>query len=317
MQQSLKGLVALFMKNTKATVFDIQKFSVHDGPGIRTLIFMKGCPLTCIWCSNPESQLSAPQLVFYGEKCIRANRCLEICSNNAISVKGNRLVLDKSLCNLCGKCVEACYAGAWKMFGMVVDVNYIMEEIKKDILFYKNSGGGVTFGGGEPLLYPGFISAVASRCQSEGIPVAIETCGFASWRNFEKILDNIDLVMFDIKHMDPKIHKELCGRSNQLILENLKRLSPRDDIEVIVRVPIIPGLNDSEDNINNTIRFVASLRGNIKGMELLPYHKFGENKYERLGQKYALTGLKIPSDEHMQNIKRAMEGYRLNIQIGG
>jgi len=203
------------------------------------------------------------------------------------------------------------------MFGTVVDVDYIIKEIEKDAPFYKNSGGGVTFGGGEPLLYPDFISAVASRCQSEGIPVAIETCGFAPWRNFEKILDNVDLVMFDIKHMDPKKHKEWCGRSNQLILKNLERLSQRDDIEVIVRVPIIPGLNDSEDNINSTIRFVASLGGNIKRIELLPYHKFGEDKYERLGRKYALAGLKIPSDEHMQNIKRAMEGYGLDIKIGG
>jgi len=252
-----------------------------------------------------------------GDKCIRCNKCLEVCPNNAISVKGNRLVHNKNLCKLCGKCVEVCYAGARKVFGTVVDVDYIIKEIEKDTLFYRNSGGGVTFGGGEPALWPDFISAVSAECQSEGIPVAIETCGFTSWSNFEKILDSIDLVMFDVKHMGPKIHKELCGRSNQLILNNLKRLSQRDDIKVIVRVPIIPGLNDSKDNINNTIRFVTSLRGNIKGVELLPYHKFGENKYERLGRKYALKGLGIPSDEHMQDIKRTMEGYGLNIQIGG
>jgi len=302
---------------TKATVFDIQKFSVHDGPGIRTLIFMKGCPLACIWCSNPESQPKELQLVFYGEKCIRADKCWQVCPTNAISVKDDHLVLDKRLCNLCGKCVEACYAGAWKMFGMVVDVDYVIGEIEKDALFYKNSGGGVTFGGGEPLLYPEFIDAVASRCRSAGIPVAIETCGFVPWRNFEVILDNVDLVMFDIKHMDPQKHKELCGRSNQSILKNLKRLSQRGDVEVIVRVPIIPGLNDAEDNIRKTIKFVASLKGNIKGIELLPYHKFGENKYQRLERKYSLAGLKIPGDEHMQNIKSMMDGYGLDIKIGG
>jgi len=237
------------MKNTKTTVFDIQKFSIHDGPGIRTLVFLKGCPLSCLWCCNPESQLREPQLIFYGERCIKANKCLEVCPTHAISVKDNQLVLDKNLCHLCGKCVEACYAGAWKMFGMVVDVDYIMKEIEKDALFYKNSGGGVTFGGGEPLLYPDFIGAVASRCKSEAIPVAIETCGFAPWKSFEKALDNIDLVLFDIKHMDPQRHKELCGRSNQLILRNLERLSQKGDIEVVVRMPIIPGMNDSEDNI--------------------------------------------------------------------
>jgi len=305
------------MKNIEAIVFDIQKFSVHDGPGIRTLIFMKGCPLTCTWCSNPESQSTTPELTYMGDKCIRCNKCLEVCPNHAISVEENRLVHNKDLCQLCGKCVEVCYAGARKMLGMVVGVNYIIKEIEKDILFYWNSVGGVTFGGGEPVLYPDFISAVSAECHSEDIPVAIETCGFTPWRNFKKILDNIDLVMFDVKHMDPKRHKELCGRSNQLILNNLKRLSQRNDIEVVVRVPIIPGLNDSKDNISNTIKFVASLRGNIKRVELLPYHKFGESKYERLGRKYPLKGLKIPSDEHMQNIKRTMEGYGLNIQIGG
>jgi len=305
------------MENIEAMIFDIQKFSVHDGPGIRTLIFMKGCRLTCCWCSNPESHSRLPELVSYGERCIRSNRCLEVCPTHAISVKDNRLVLDKSLCNLCGKCAEACYAGAWKMFGRVVDVDYIMKEIEKDALCYRNSGGGVTFGGGEPLLYPDFISAVVSRCQSEGINVAIETCGYVPWKNLERVLDKVDLVMFDIKHMDPEIHKQLCGQPNELILRNLKRLSKRDDIEVVVRVPIIPGLNDAEDNINNTARFVASLNDTIKRVEILPYHKFGENKYERLGRKYALKGLKIPSDEHMQDIKRTMEGYGLNIQIGG
>ena len=203
------------------------------------------------------------------------------------------------------------------MFGMVADVDYVIGEIEKDALFYKNSGGGVTFGGGEPMLYPEFIDAVASRCRSAGIPVAIETCGLVPWRNLEVILDNVDLVMFDIKHMDPRKHKELCGRSNQSILKNLERLSRRGDVEVIVRVPIIPGLNDSEDNIGKTIKFVASLKGNIRGIELLPYHKFGENKYQRLERKYSLAGLKIPSDEHMQNIKSMMDGYGLDIKIGG
>lgn len=305
------------MRNMKAIIFDIQKFSVHDGPGLRTLIFMKGCPLACIWCCNPESQSRALELVFYVERCIRSNRCLEVCPARAISVKENRLVLDKILCNLCGKCVEVCYAEAWKMFGRVVDVDYVMKEIEKDVAFYRNSGGGVTFGGGEPLLYPDFVSAVAKRCQSAGIPVAIETCGYVPWKNLERVLDNMDLVMFDIKHLDPKMHKELCGCSNQLILKNLKALSRINNTEVIVRFPIITGLNDTEDNVNSTARFVASLNGNIKRVELLPYHKFGEKKYERLGRKYTLKGLEIPSDEHMHAIESIMENYGLNVQIGG
>jgi len=303
--------------NMKATIFDIQKFNVHDGPGLRTLVFMKGCPLTCAWCSNPESQSIAPELLFYEEKCIRSNRCLEVCPTHAISQNENRLVLDKSLCNLCGECVEACYAGAWKMSGRVVDEDYILKEIERDSSFYKSSGGGVTFSGGEPLLHADFIESVANRCQIEGIPVAVETCGYVPWKNLEKVLGNVDLIMFDIKHMDPKIHKKLCGCSNLPILKNLRALSQRNNVEVIVRFPIIPGLNDTEDNVNSTARFVASLNGNIKKVEILPYHNYGENKYKRLGRKYLLKGLELPTEEHMQAIKSTMEGYGLNVQVGG
>jgi pyruvate formate lyase activating enzyme len=307
----------MFMGKEKAVIFDIQKFSVHDGPGIRTLVFFKGCLLRCLWCCNPESQLKEPQLVFYPERCIRANKCWQVCPTHAISVEGNRLILDKTACNLCGKCVEACYAGAWKIFGMEVDVDYVMKEIEKDIPFYRNSGGGVTFGGGEPLLYPDFVNAVAGCCQEEGIHTAIETCGYAPWKNFEKALDNIDLVMFDIKHIDPQRHKELCGRSNKLIRDNLKQLSRRGGVEVVVRLPVIPGLNDSEENLKDTAEFVASLDGNIKRIELLPYHRFGEKKYERLGREYVLAGLQIPDEEHMQHLKGLMEGYGVAIKVGG
>jgi pyruvate formate lyase activating enzyme len=303
--------------NLKAIIFDIQRFSIHDGPGIRTLIFMSGCSLTCLWCSNPESQSRAPKLVLTAEKCVRSDRCQQVCPTRAISVHGSRLVLDRSLCNLCGECVKTCYAGAWSILGREVDVNYIVKEIEKDALFYKNSGGGVTFGGGEPTLWPDFISAVSKECHRKGISVAIETCGHVPWKNFEEILDNVDLVMYDVKHMDPKMHEKLCGHPNELILDNLKRISKRGNMEVIIRVPIIPGLNDSEDNISSTARFVVSLNSNIKRVELLPYHKLGVKKHERLGRKYACEDVEVPSGEHMQSIKRIMENCGLNVQIGG
>ena len=305
------------MEDIKAIIFDIQKFSVHDGPGIRTLIFMKGCPMSCIWCCNPESQSGSFELAFYGEKCIRSDRCLEVCPTQAISLKGNGLDLDKNLCNLCGLCVNACYAEAWKIFGREIDVVSVMKEIEKDILYYKNSGGGVTFSGGEPTLWPNFIRAVSSECRREGIHVAIETCGLIPWDNLEQILETIDLVMFDIKHMDPNKHEKLCGCSNELILGNLKRLSRRNDINVVVRIPIIPGLNDAKDNIEDTARFVISLSGNIRGVELLPYHKYAERKYERIGRRCLLKGLKPPSEEHMQYIKQTIEEYGVSVQIGG
>jgi len=305
------------MENLKAPIFNIQRFSIHDGPGIRTLIFMKGCPLSCIWCSNPESQSAAPELVFYAEKCVQLNRCIRVCPTHAISVEGSRLVLDRSLCNLCGECVKACYTGAWSIFGKEVDVNYIMQEVEKDALFYKNSGGGVTFGGGEPLLWPSFISAVSKQCREKNIHVAIETCGHALLKSFEEILNTVDLVIYDIKHIDPKIHEKLCGLPNGLILDNLKRISKRGNTEITIRIPIIPGLNDSEDNIIGTARFVASLNSNIRKVEILPYHKLGVKKYERLVRGYACEDVEVPSNDHMQSIKRILENFELDVQIGG
>jgi len=304
------------MADSKTTVFDIQKFSVHDGPGIRTLIFLKGCPLRCLWCSNPEGQSSLPELVFYPERCKRLNRCLEVCPTHAISVKENSLLLNKDLCNLCGKCVDACYAGAWKIFGQVVDVDYVIKEIEKDVLFYRNSGGGVTFGGGEPLLWPDFINEVSQECKRKGIPVAVETCGHVPWRNFEKVLDVLDLIMYDIKHMDSVVHKKLCGAPNDLILQNIKFLS-KQKVDLIIRVPIITNINDSKHNIHETARFVASLNGSVKRVEILPYHKFGVKKYERLGRKYELTDVEIPEQEYMEEIKREMEVNGLSVKIGG
>jgi len=304
------------MGNAEAMIFDIQKFSVHDGPGIRTLIFLKGCPLRCLWCSNPESQSSLPELVFYPERCRRLNRCLEVCPTHAISVKENSLVLNKDLCTLCGKCVEACYAGAWKIFGQWVDVGYVMKEIEKDILFYRNSAGGVTFGGGEPLLWPDFVREVSQECKKKGIPVAVETCGHVPWRNFEKVIDVLDLIMYDIKHMDSAIHKKLCGVPNELILENIKSLSKRK-VDIIIRVPIIPNINDSNYNIHDTAGFVASLNGSVKRVEILPYHKFGEKKYGRLGREYELTDVEVPEQQYMEEIKTEMEVNGLTVKIGG
>jgi pyruvate formate lyase activating enzyme len=201
--------------------------------------------------------------------------------------------------------------------GREVDVDHIVQEVAKDALFYKNSGGGVTFGGGEPLLWPSFISAVSKQCREQSIHVAIETCGQAPQKSFTDVLNNVDLVIYDIKHIDPEIHKQFCGYSNELILDNLKKISKRDNLEITIRIPLIPGLNDSEENIIGTARFVVSLNSNIRRVELLPYHKLGVRKYERLAREYACENVEVPVNDHMQSIKRILDNYELDVQIGG
>lgn len=299
----------------EAPLFDIQRFSVHDGPGIRTLVFLKGCGLRCLWCSNPESQVSQPQLMLYPEKCIGCHRCLEVCEFGAVFVDGEQLLCNRQLCRACGKCADVCPAGARKLVGKHADVDYVIKEIEKDILFYRNSGGGVTFGGGEPALFPDFVRAVSIECQKLDINVAIETCGYAPWRNMKIIAEHVNLIMFDLKHMDADTHRKLCGHSNKLILNNLKKLYKMGGNKILMRMPIIPGLNDEEENIRNTAEFVLSLSSDIRSVELLPYHKFGVNKYERLGILYQIEEVKVPSGEYMRTIKRTMEEYGLNVKI--
>jgi len=307
------------MEKCEAVIFDIQRFSVHDGPGIRTLVFMKGCEMKCLWCSNPEGQASKPQLMLYPEKCIGCLSCAKVCPTGAAFTRDGLLLYDNRLCIGCGKCAEVCPAEAKKIAGQHVTVEHVVTEVLKDRLFYRNSGGGVTFGGGEPTLYPEFIRAVAIECQNRGINVAIETCGYAPWGNFEKLVPHINLVMFDLKHMDANTHKKLCGQSSRLIVENLKRLCELqhriEGLEILIRMPIIPGLNDSKDNIHATAKFISSLGSSISGVELLPYHKLGISKYERLGVEYQIAEVKIPDNEHMNAIRDLLQQHGLNVEV--
>jgi len=303
-------------KNATVTIFDIQKFSIHDGPGIRTLIFFKGCPLRCLWCSNPEGQLTEKELVYIEERCVHCFRCLETCPNGAIYIKDNRPLIDKQKCTLCGGCLKTCYSEALKLYGSDMDIELIMVEIRKDALFYKNSGGGVTFGGGEPLLWPDFIADLAERCKKEGIHTAIETCGAVPWSNIETVIPATDLFLYDLKHMDPKNHENFCGQSNDKIIENLQNLSRERKAEVIVRIPIIPGYNDDKENIITMAKFISGL-GTIKKIHILSYFKYHLKKYEWLGRDYLLEGLQPPSDEKMNEIKMLIEKQGLKVSIGG
>ena len=308
------------MRDVTATIFDIQKYSIHDGSGIRTLVFLKGCPLECLWCSNPESQKKDIEVVYFNEKCIQCNSCILSCPVGAITLgKGGVLSIDYEKCLSCGNCKESCYAEALKNVGVEYDVDRLMIEIKKDIPFYKNSNGGVTFSGGEPLLYCEFIDLVSKRCERLFVEIAIETCGYVSEKSLFCIIDNdnINTVMYDIKIINREKHKQYCGKNNDLILKNFQILNRLGMHDIIVRIPIIPGITDSNDNIKEICGFVKKYGQKVKRIDILPYHNFAVNKYKRMKKKYELNGMLKPSDSDMKGIKKLIESYDLDVQIGG
>jgi len=299
-----------------AVIFDLQKFSVHDGPGIRTLVFFKGCPLRCAWCSNPESQSERPELVFFAHDCIGCLNCVEACEHGGCQVDENgRLRFEHSLCTDCGACVSTCYAGARVMLGRTATVEEVLGEVRKDLVFYRNSGGGVTLGGGEPAVWSRFAAQLLRALKASGIHTAIETCGYAPYADIERLLPELDLIMYDIKHMDAAKHERYTGNSNQTILANLERLAA-EDVEIVVRIPVIPGVNDDADNVGRTVEFVAAHRI-AEMIELLPYHRFAQDKYVRLGREYAFTGLLPPDEGHMEELASLVRSRGLACRIGG
>lgn len=275
----------------KGLIFNIQRFSIHDGIGIRTLIFMKGCPLKCLWCSNPESQNAKKEILFFPEKCIGCGRCFTTCASKAVDSAA--FAIDRRKCRGCGVCADICAAEAKKVVGELKSVDDILSEIERDRIFYRNSNGGVTIGGGEPLAQAGFVHNLLKRCKEKNLHTAIETCGFAKWEDICDIFPFIDQVFYDLKHLDDERHKAITGVSNQLILENAKKMAALGN-HITFRIPLIPNYNDSIENISKTGEFVKQLmtqNHSIK-MELLEYHGLGENKYNGLDRAYALSGTK-------------------------
>jgi len=300
----------------RGLIFNIQRYSIHDGPGIRTLVFMKGCPLRCLWCDNPEGQLMRPEVLFSEVRCIKCWKCVDICPVNAIVKRENTIEINRKICINCGKCAEVCYAEAIRLAGKWVTVEEVLKEIIKDIIFYEVSQGGVTVGGGEPTMQPEFTTQLLKACKEHGINTAIETCGYTKWENFQKMLKYLDLIFYDIKHMDSKKHQLLTGKPNELILENLEKLS-RETVPIIVRIPLVPGCNDQKENIKSTAKFLSKLGGNIVRVEILPYHRLGITKYKQLGREYQLNNVKPPSKEKLQDVVNIMRTYSLEVQIGG
>ncbi|AYO29981.1 glycyl-radical enzyme activating protein [Biomaibacter acetigenes] len=297
-------------------IFDIQRYSIHDGPGIRTVVFLKGCPLRCLWCCNPESQLTNPQLSFIQSKCIGCLECIKICPNKAIRFdKEKGFLIDYKLCDMCGRCSDVCYPGARVIIGKKMSVDEVIAEVIKDKSFYNRSNGGVTLSGGEVLLQWGFAKEILKKCKELNINTAIETCGYCKWEYFTEVLEYVDLVLYDLKHLDSAEHKRLTGVDNQLILENAAKVVKKGK-EMIIRVPLIPSLNDSKDNIMMLVDFVSTLE-KVKEIDLLPYHQLGVSKYNQIGQTYKLNEINPPSKEKINDIKRYIENRGFLVKVGG
>jgi len=300
----------------KGTVFDTKRFSIHDGPGIRTTIFLKGCPLHCLWCHNPESQSPHPDVMLRPNRCIACHACIDDCPQGAISVNGSSSVTtDMNLCIRCGDCTDTCFAEAREIIGEEMSVAQVMAEIERDLSFYDESGGGVTFSGGEPLLQRDFVLALLQECKRREIRTAVDTSGAVSWQTLDRVRPFTDLFLYDIKHMDNTAHKKLTGVSNQLILDNLHQLSTHGH-NIILRFAIIPGLNDSEQNIRQTGEFAVNLPQRHP-ISILPYHATAADKYQRLNQPCQLPTIQPPTDIRMAKIADILHSYGLEVKIGG
>ncbi|MBN2099272.1 MAG: glycyl-radical enzyme activating protein, partial [Dehalococcoidia bacterium] len=282
--------------------------------------FLKGCPLRCLWCSNPESQKSEPELGFIESRCVGSGACgapcLPACPLQSIRLNAwDKPEIDREACDACGKCALACDKDALRVVGREMTVDEVMAEVEKDRAFYRRSGGGVTLGGGEPLAQHEFSAELLKAAQEAYLHTALETCGHAPWNHLKAVLKHVDLLQFDLKHLDPARHEELTGQSNELILENLRKvLSVKAPQDVIIRIPVVPGCNDATGNIRETARFVAGL--GFKQAELVPYHRLGVSKYAQYGMVYPMAGCDPPSRRQLDKMKDIVKEYGLMEMAG-
>ncbi len=296
-------------------IFNIQRYSIHDGPGIRTTIFLKGCPLRCLWCHNPEGMSPSPEILVVESRCISCGECRSVCPNTID--RENRGGDEGALrhCILCGACVASCPSGARELAGKSISVEGLTAEILRDRIFHDQSGGGVTFSGGEPLMQPEFLRAVLEECRRCGIQTAVDTCGYCAPEHILGIAPFTDLFLYDVKFMSEDEHIKYTGYSNLPILENLASLG-QVHRNIRIRIPVIPGINDDDDQFEEAARFIASV-SSIRQVDLLPYHKIGIAKFHRVGLSYRLEQVGRPAMERMEELKRIFAAHGLNTTAGG
>ncbi len=298
-------------------IFNIQGYCIHDGPGIRTSVFLKGCPLRCLWCQNPESHSFHPELLFAEEKCTGCGKCVQVCPERAIRIQGKASRTDRGLCKNTGLCVEVCPNEARAVIGRQATADAVFKEIAADALFYQESGGGVTLGGGEPLAQPEFAVSILKKCRDAGFHTALDTCGHASWTTAREVLRHGNLVLFDFKHMSSEMHKQYTGVSNELILQNAEKIHHQLSIPMRARVTLIPGFNDSPENLEATARFIADRLSSAIPVHLLPYHRLGEAKWERLGRRNETAAIDTPGEQQLMECRQIFESFGLTTFAGG
>jgi pyruvate formate lyase activating enzyme len=303
-----------YRKVLQGTIVQFERYAVHDGPGIRTVVYLKGCPLRCLWCHSPETQVAEPEVGIRGDRCIRCGTCVMTCEHGAVVDADTYYDVDRRACALCAECAALCPTGAREVIGRALTVAEVVAEIERDTVFYDESGGGVTISGGEPLMQPEFVHALLQACRARRLHTAVETCGAGDPAALLALAPHTDLFLYDLKMMDDERHRRVTGASNRVILENLERLVARG-ANVRVRFPLVPGVNDDQENVVMLGRYVASL--GLRGLDLLPYHRAGIAKYRRLGRLYLLPDAAVPSNGTVGAAVERLAGLGLNVLVGG
>ncbi|MBP1686277.1 MAG: glycyl-radical enzyme activator family protein [Deltaproteobacteria bacterium] len=303
-------------RDSQGLVFNVQRYSIHDGPGIRTTVFLKGCPLRCWWCCNPEALHPYPEIITRDVKCIRSGHCADVCPQHAIALDGGGRRIDWARCDQCTRCAAVCRARAIEVTGTYMSVVQVIEAAGKDASYYRRSGGGITLSGGEPLLQWEFALETLKQARSRGWHTALDTTGHADWEAIEVLLPHTHLVLYDLKHTDAARHRNATGKGNERILENLQKIVARGGVKVWVRRTVVPQFNDDEEEIEELARYVRTLGAAVEKLSLLPYHTFGAAKYTALGRPAPAPGIPPGNEEQIRLCRERIERHGIRVDVG-